>query len=139
MVDKDDIRIIDQQTDEDGKTIGVAAVRAPMAVPFVRGLRAVVIAAVLAAAIAAPFFAPALATKIAVLNGVLAFLFFIGYKAASTAAARWCNEATILGIIQSENFSAQLTEMIEETEGNLSDSDLSNEGETETEAVAEPK
>jgi hypothetical protein len=139
MIDKDDIRILDQQTDEDGRTFGMAAVRAPMAVPFMRGTRAVVASAIMAAAIAAPFFAPALAFQIAIGNGVMAFLFFMAYKASSSAAARYFNEATILGIIQSENFSAQLTEIIEESEGNLSSPELSNEGEAETEADAEPK
>ena len=136
MLDKDDVQIIDHKVDGE-KTMGIAAIRAPMAVPATAGMRGTVVTAFIIAAIAAPFFAPALLLEIAVFNGILALGWFTLYRKASTLAARYRNELTITEIINDSEFERQLIEMIEEKKGNLSDSELSNKDGDETTVITE--
>jgi hypothetical protein len=127
MLNKDDVKIIDHKV-VDGKTTGIAAVRAPMAVPATAGVRGTVIMAFIVAAMLMPFFAPAYLLQIAVFNGFIALGWYTLYRGACSAAARHRNELTIMEIMNSGEIEAQITDIMKEIEGNLPDSDLSNEG-----------
>lgn len=143
MLNNDDVEQVDEHINEDGDVVKVLRIKTPYAVPMTRGMIGTVIAAVLVTAIIAPFYFPANLLGIAVANGIAALGWFILYRASSSAAARHFNECTLTRAVHGatmEVIEAQVAEMQEKIKGNLTDSDLSNEGKEEkVEEVTEPK